>query len=85
MYRLRTMTLMGFGMHYRCHRLSSALSESRRQGPALRPQRSLTWTLDTAATQWRSRGGRLPHRAGTMALMGFGIIVVIGYLVMYLS
>uniref|UniRef100_A0A453S2B5 Uncharacterized protein n=1 Tax=Aegilops tauschii subsp. strangulata TaxID=200361 RepID=A0A453S2B5_AEGTS len=29
------------------------------------------------------RGGRLPLGAGTMPLMGFNIIVVIGYLVMY--
>ena len=29
------------------------------------------------------RGGRLPFGPGTMALMGFGIVGVIGYLVLY--
>ncbi|KAF7064944.1 hypothetical protein CFC21_071145 [Triticum aestivum] len=29
------------------------------------------------------RGGRLPYGPGTMALMGFGIVGAIGYLVLY--
>ncbi|KAM0877817.1 hypothetical protein ACQ4PT_035250 [Festuca glaucescens] len=29
------------------------------------------------------RGGRLPYGPGTMALMGFGIVGVIGYMVLY--
>ena len=49
--------LMWFGMNYRCPRLSSVLPESRRQGPALRPQRPPTLKLDTEAAQKYSHRG----------------------------